>query len=177
MLPIILDPKHVKALVIGSGPATERRLQMLKDANVKNFKHFESIPVEDEFDNVNILYVADFDDEISERIYQIARRRNIFINTEDKTPFCDFHAPAIVRRGDLLLTVSTAGKGPRLARRIKRILENMFGLEWKDNLDQLSKVRDEYKIKGYKFETLATKIDEEIEDKKMFRHICDRCMK
>lgn len=177
MLPIILNPHHIKALVIGKGAATSRRLEMLESAGVKNVKYFESIPLEDEFDGINIVYVADFDDEISERIYQIAFKKKLLINTEDKIKFCNFHAPAIVRRGNLLLTVSTAGKGPRLARRIKRILENMFSEEWKENLKYLSQVRDNYKLQGYKFDSMAEKIDEEIEKKKMFSNFCDRCMK
>lgn len=171
MLPIILAPNNIKALVIGKGPATSRRLEMLKDAGVFNIKHFESPPAENEYDNINILYVADFDDEISAKIFAIAERKKLLINTEDKRAFCNFHAPAIIRRGDLLITASTAGKGPRLARRIKRILENLFGIEWKDNLEHLSRVREEYKKQGYKFETMATKIDEEIEKKQMFKNI------
>ena len=177
MLPIIINPGHLKTLVIGDGQATSRRLQMLKEAGVKNVKHFKTIPEEKEFDDVNIIYSSDFDDDISEKIFTIAESKKLLINTEDKTKFCNFHAPAIIRRGDLLLTVSTAGKGPRLARRIKAILENMFGYEWKENLEHLSQVREEYKKQGFKFETMAVKIDEEIEKKNMFKDICNRCMK
>ncbi len=177
MLPIIISPDHLKTLVIGQGPATTRRLEMLKDAGVKNVTYFKTPPEEKEFDDVNLVYVADFDDDTSEKIYNIAAAKKLLINTEDKTKFCNFHAPAIIRRGDLLLTVSTAGKGPRLARRIKAILENMFPPEWKENLEHLSNIRDEYKKQGYKFETMAVKIDEEIQKKGMFSKICERCMK
>jgi len=177
MLPIILNPENLFVLVIGEGPATQRRLEMLKAANVKNIKHFPSIPDESEFNGCNLIYSSDMDDDISGKIYRIAQRKKILINTEDRSSFCDFHAPAIIRRGDLLLTVSTAGKGPRLSRRIKALLQNMFGPEWKDNLEHLAAVRAEYKKQGYKFDTMAKKIDEEIDTKNMFKDICDRCNK
>ncbi len=177
MLPIILAPQYLKTLVIGKGPATTRRLEMIAAARVQNVRYIESFPVESDFENINIVYVADFDDEVSEKIFHMAEARKLLINTEDKIQFCNFHAPAIVRRGDLLLTVSTAGKGPRLARRIKRILENLFGAEWKENLEHLSNARCELKKQGFKFDSMAEKIDKEIEEKQMFSSIPEKYLK
>ncbi len=163
MLPIILHPQNIKALVIGKGSATDRRIQMLKDAGVAAIKYFETPPSEKEFDDINLVYIADFDDEVSAKLYDIALKRNLLVNIEDKKPFCNFHVPAITRRGELLITVSTGASAPRMARRLKRIFEKMFPLNWGEGLKQLSQKREELKKEGYKFETMAPKLDEEIE--------------
>jgi len=175
MLPIILDPRFLNVVVVGEGPATTRRLEMLESAGVKNVKYIKNIPSEAELENINLAYVADFDDAISQEIAGLIRAKKIPLNVEDKTYLCDFHAPAITRRGDLLITVSTGGKGPRLARRIKKIFEYMFDASWGDNLNELSVLREEYKKQGYHFDSMAKKMDEEFEKKDIFSKLCNNC--
>src|SRR6185369_3001873 len=58
------------------------------------------------------------------------------------------HAPALLRRGDLLLTVSTGGRSPGLARRLKRFLEGIFGAEWQDRLEALATLRQAWREAG-----------------------------
>jgi precorrin-2 dehydrogenase len=53
------------------------------------------------------------------------------------TAWCGFHNPSVVRRGDLLLTVSTGGKSPGLAARIRRQLAESFGPQWEARVDQI----------------------------------------
>ena len=67
------------------------------------------------------------------------------VNVEDVKPWCDFHNPALVRRGDLLLTVSTNGRSPGLAARIRRQLAATFGAEWADRLSTIGRKRDAWK--------------------------------
>ncbi len=61
---------------------------------------------------------------------------------------CDFHVPAIVRRGDLLLTVSTGGRAPGLARMIREWLETRLGLEWSGRLREVSQAREAWRKQG-----------------------------
>jgi precorrin-2 dehydrogenase/sirohydrochlorin ferrochelatase len=61
----------------------------------------------------------------------------------DDVEHCDFAAPAVVRRGDLLIAVSTGGRSPALARRLREELEARFGDEWAAALDLLAEVRGE----------------------------------
>ncbi len=62
----------------------------------------------------------------------------MLVNVEDVLPLCDFHVPAVVRRGDLLLTASTGGAAPGLARALREWLAQNFGPEWTDRLKDIS---------------------------------------
>ncbi len=180
MLPIILTPQYVSALVMGTGPATSRRLEQLMEAKVEKVKYFPEFiskeHLEENLSNINIVYIADFDDETSAVIANIVRAKNILLNIEDKSQFCDFHVPAMVRRGDLLMTASTGGKSPRVARRVKRILENQFDENFTEKLDVISQKRLEWKSQGAGIPEVAAWTDEEIKALNLFGGICDKCL-
>jgi len=74
-------------------------------------------------------------------VCQAARDRGVLVNVMDDVEHCDFAAPALVRRGDLLIAVSTGGRSPALARRLREELEGRFGDEWAAILDLLAEVR------------------------------------
>ena len=64
----------------------------------------------------------------------LARSERVLVNVEDRPALCDFHSVAEVRRGDLLLTVSTGGASPGLAARIRARLAAEFGPEWAERV-------------------------------------------
>ncbi len=82
------------------------------------------------------------------RIASWAREHGVLVNTEDVPALCDFHVPAMVRRGDLLLTVSTGGRAPGLAGRLRRELARQFGPEWADRLEELAEARHRWRAQG-----------------------------
>jgi siroheme synthase-like protein len=59
----------------------------------------------------------------------------------DEVEHCDFAAPAVVRRGDLVIAVSTGGRSPAVASRLRADLEERFGIEWREVLDVVGEVR------------------------------------
>jgi hypothetical protein len=59
----------------------------------------------------------------------------------DDVPNCDFAAPAIVRRGDLVIAIGTGGRAPALASRLRADLATRFGLEWAELLEVVGQVR------------------------------------
>ncbi len=122
-------------------------------------------PREEELQGAEIVMIADFDKETTARIYQKAKAVGALVNAEDRREFCDFHVPAIVRRGDLLLTVSTGGKSPRLARRLRQWLEGAFRPEWKERLEYIAYLRNEWRVDGIRFSELAEKTDELLKNK------------
>lgn len=63
------------------------------------------------------------DPELSKHIYQLAKRQKMNINVADVPPLCDFYFGSVIRRGPLQVMISTNGKGPRLANRIRRQIE------------------------------------------------------
>ena len=76
--------------------------------------------------------------EPSARLVQLARDAGVPVNVEDVPELCDFHVPATVRRGDLLLTISTGGRAPGLSRILREWLEDRFDEQWTARLDDLA---------------------------------------
>ena len=70
-----------------------------------------------------------------------ARAAGVLVNVMDDVPNCDFAAPAIVRRGDLVVAVGTGGRAPALASRLRAELGERFGPEWPELLDLVGEVR------------------------------------
>jgi len=66
---------------------------------------------------------------VTDAVWEETRGRNVLVNTLDDVPHCDFIAPAIVRRGDLAVAISTGGKAPELAVRLRQRLEAELGEE------------------------------------------------
>ena len=84
-----------------------------------------------------LLWIADLPIAEAAPLARAARAGGCLVNVEDVVAFCDFHNPSQVRRGDLLLTVSTAGKSPGLAARIRAQLARAFGPEWAERLERI----------------------------------------
>jgi precorrin-2 dehydrogenase / sirohydrochlorin ferrochelatase len=74
-------------------------------------------------------------------IYDEAQRRGVLCNVVDVPEYCDFFYPAVVRRGDLQIAVSTAGQSPSLAQRIRQQLERQFGEGYAEWVRQLGETR------------------------------------
>jgi siroheme synthase-like protein len=72
-----------------------------------------------------------------------ARAAGVLVNVMDDVPNCDFAAPAIVRRGDLVIAVGTGGRAPALASRLRAELAERFGPEWTELVDVVGQVRAE----------------------------------
>src|SRR5918996_2196319 len=70
-----------------------------------------------------------------------ARAAGVLVNVMDDVPNCDFAAPAIVRRGDLVIAVGTGGRAPALASRLRAELAGRFGREWTELVDVVGQVR------------------------------------
>lgn len=124
--------------VIADGPP--QALQRLEEAGATiERRGFEGSDLDEAF-----LCVAASDDP-GERtaIHAEARARGVLVNLVDDTQHCDFAAPAVVRRGELIIAVSTGGRSPALASRLRRLLEERFGPEWEELAALLGEVREQ----------------------------------
>jgi precorrin-2 dehydrogenase / sirohydrochlorin ferrochelatase len=86
-------------------------------------RHFKP----EDLEGVFLAIVATSSRSLNERVYHEAQRRGVLSNVVDVPDLCDFFYPSIVRRGDLQIAVSTAGKSPSLAQKIRQQLEKQFG--------------------------------------------------
>jgi precorrin-2 dehydrogenase / sirohydrochlorin ferrochelatase len=80
---------------------------------------------------------------LHDEIYAEAKSRGVLCNTVDEPERCDFYFPAVVRRGDLQIAISTGGLSPALAQRLRKELEEQFGPEWEAWVTQLGRTREE----------------------------------
>ena len=99
------------------------------------------------------LVVAAVPKDVARSIYDEARIRGVLVNSVDDPDNCDFYYPAVVNRGDLQIAISTAGHSPSLAQRIRIELEQQFGPEYAQWVEQLGAVRSDL---------FATKMDPEV---------------
>jgi len=79
--------------------------------------------------------------ELNERIFQEARRRGVLCTLLTIHLIADFYYPSVLRRGDLQIAISTNGRSPALAQRLRRDLEEQFGPEYAGWLKQLGSER------------------------------------
>jgi len=155
VLPIVLNPAETKIGLAGSGEAKARRRTLLADAGV--------VPVDVSVDDrsalgdLDLLYVAGVTRDVSAALAGRARAQGVLVNVEDEPSLCDFHVPATVRRGDLLLTVSSGGRSPGLVRVVREWLSAQFGTEWGKRVDELGRKRAHWRASGLSPAEVSTK--------------------
>ena len=96
-----------------------------------------------DLDQVSIVIAATSIREVNTQVFEQARLRNVLCNAVDDPDNCDFYYPAVVNRGDLQIAISTGGRSPALAQRLRRELEEQFGPEYESWVNELGKAREE----------------------------------
>src|SRR5713101_7349208 len=81
--------------------------------------------------------------DVNETIFREAQQRNVLCNVADDPEHCDFYYPAVVRRGQFQLAISTGGRSPALAQRLRCELEQQFGPEYAGWLEELGRARQQ----------------------------------
>jgi precorrin-2 dehydrogenase len=94
-----------------------------------------------------LVVAATNSNKVNASIYREAQRRNVLCNAVDDPENCDFYYPAVVRRGDLQIAISTAGKSPALAQRLREELEAQFGPEYSAWVAELGKTREQLRAR------------------------------
>jgi precorrin-2 dehydrogenase/sirohydrochlorin ferrochelatase len=95
----------------------------------------------DDLQGAFLVVVATASRSLNERIYHEAQRLGVLCNVVDVPDLCDFFYPAIVRRGDLQIAVSTAGQSPSLAQKIRQQIEKQFGAAYGAWVAELGETR------------------------------------
>ena len=115
----------------------------------------------DDLKGVFLAFGTTDDRDLNRRISEEAGRHGVLCNIADQPDRGQFVLPSVVARGDLLISISTSGKSPALARRIRRELEDEFGEEYAVLIDLLGTLRRRLLAQGHdprghkeKFDTL-----------------------
>lgn len=90
-----------------------------------------------------VAIAATDDNSANAEVFREADAEGVLLNAVDDSRYCHFSVPSIVRRGELMLTLSTGGKSPALAKSIRKKLSTQFGEEYAVLVDLLAEVREE----------------------------------
>jgi len=159
--PIHLDIQNRNCLVVGGGgvgtrkvitllkcrakvtvvsPVISERLQNLAESAPLTLKPrpYRTADLEGMF----LVIGATDDEQLNRQISSDAECRNTLCNIADRPEICNFILPSIVQRDDLVITISTSGRSPALAKKLRKTLERKFGEEYGDFLQLLGAIRN-----------------------------------
>jgi precorrin-2 dehydrogenase/sirohydrochlorin ferrochelatase len=146
MIAVALDPAALRVAVAGRGEGALRRFRALRAAGAEDAELFaDRLPTRSDLAALRALWIAGLPEDEAAELAALARGAGVLVNVEDRPSLCDFHNVAEVRRGDLLLTVSTAGASPGLAARIRAHLAEQFGPEWAERTAFIRRLRDSWR--------------------------------
>ncbi|PWR18020.1 precorrin-2 dehydrogenase/sirohydrochlorin ferrochelatase family protein [Zavarzinia compransoris] len=165
MLPLALDLSNLPVAVVGRGDVVLKRLRLVDEAGAHSVAVYAlepgpelaaaagdrlrpGVPEAAALAGVRLVIVAGLERGQAASVAAAARSVGALVNVEDVVELCDVHLPALVRRGDLTIAVSTAGRSPALARRLRRHLEGEFGPEWQERLRELGEARRVWREQG-----------------------------
>lgn len=126
-------------LVVALGP--DAKLAALEDVDGVEVQRRRWHP--GDLDDGFLVVASSRDPVESAAIAREARMRRVLVNVMDDVPNCDWAAPAVVRRGELVVAVGTGGASPALARKVREDLERRYGPEWAEVVAVLRRVRQE----------------------------------
>ncbi len=170
--PVFLDIADKPVVVIGGGTIAEQKIGGLLDAGAKvtivspelnetltdlrdagRLAHIEREYEAGDIEGYELVFVATDSRAENEKVWQEGRERHIWVNAVDDIPNCDFIMPGIVRQGDLTLAISTAGKSPAIARKVREDLETFLTEDDSALLELAAEVRSETRGRGIEVES------------------------
>lgn len=168
LFPVFFKLNHLHVLVVGGGNIGHEKvnamLQNCPDANITVVatwflpeledlvKHYPSITlIQKEFScgdllGKDLVIAATNDSELNKTVWENAKCSKVLINVADTPELCDFYLGSIVQKGNLKIAISTNGKSPTMAKRLKEVLQEAIPDTLDEVLDKLQIIRD--KLKG-----------------------------
>ncbi|WP_397363659.1 bifunctional precorrin-2 dehydrogenase/sirohydrochlorin ferrochelatase [Olleya sp. R77988] len=176
LYPIFLKVEQLNVLIVGGGNVALEKLSFLLKSSpnakvqmVAPFFREETIELATKFgiemingvynntllSNKHIVIATTNNINVNIMVYKDCKHRNILVNVADNPPYCDFYMGGIVTKGNVKVAISTNGKSPTTAKRLRQFFEDVIP----ENIDDLVKNLNKYRktIKGdfeQKVETL-----------------------
>jgi len=165
--PAMLNLKNKKCAVIGGGAVALRKCLTLLECEAlikvvspefqKEFNGFDTANVLLINDVFKTLYIEDCflviaatgKNDINLEISRYCNENRILVNVADEPELCSFIAPAYLKRGDLVISISTGGKSPALAKKIKEEISKYYPAEYSEYIEIMGLIRTEILKKGY----------------------------
>jgi len=160
LFPMFMKLEGRRCLVVGAGKVGEPKIGGLIDTgariHVVALEATEAVHawaragkitleirpfIESDLEGAFLAVVATASRSLNESIYREAQRRRVLCNVVDVPEYCDFYYPAVVRRGDLQIAISTNGQSPSLAQKLRQQLERQFGPGYAQWVAELGETR------------------------------------
>ncbi|WP_419868836.1 precorrin-2 dehydrogenase/sirohydrochlorin ferrochelatase family protein [Chryseobacterium sp. CT-SW4] len=167
LFPVFLKTENIRFLIIGGGNVGFEKVSALLKQNpeakiriiAKTFGHdlkeaFNQYPhieyqvkefEESDIENTDIVIAATNDNSLHQKIKQVANAKNILVNVADQPDLCDFYLGSIVKKGDLKIAISTNGKSPTIAKRLRETFDENIPDEIDEVLHHLQLLRTHLK--------------------------------
>jgi len=158
--PVNLDIQNRNCLVVGGGDVGTRKVMTLLDCGamvivvspavtekIEELSNKGLIKLEKrgfkptDLDQMFLVIGATDNPELNRQIHAGAERLGMLCNIADRPEVCNFILPAIVNRGDLIIAISTSGKSPAFAKKMRKDLEKKFGTEYAEFLTLMGGIR------------------------------------
>lgn len=160
LFPMFMKLENKRCLVVGAGRVGEPKIASLLETGAR--VHVVALEASDmvrkwaqdgkiildrraftaaDLGSTFLAVVATASRELNASIHNEAQRRGVLCNVVDDPAYCDFYYPAVVRRGDLQIAISTNGKSPALSQKIRQQLERQFGPGYAQWVAQLGETR------------------------------------
>jgi precorrin-2 dehydrogenase/sirohydrochlorin ferrochelatase len=184
LFPLFVDIKGKKILIIGGGIVALRKIEKLipfepdlkvisKDFHPQTYRFIEenSIPFEkrafsfSDLEGVDIVIVAVDDLDLQKEIFDRTRGKNILVNSVDSPDYCDFIFPAYIKKGDIVIGITTSGNLPGLSAKLRKHIEKTLPEDLESIFKQIKKIREELP-KGEKRQKMILQLIDELFDKK-----------
>jgi precorrin-2 dehydrogenase/sirohydrochlorin ferrochelatase len=178
--PIFLDLKDQNVLVVGGGKVAERKIlnlltygcrihvvspgltsQLEKMVVEKKIQHIPEQSLNQAMSEAFMIIAATDDPAVNGQIASRAKEKGLLVNAVDQPRDCNFIMPSIVRSGDLQIAISTGGKSPALAKKIRKELQALFGSEYGSLVELLGMLRTE----------VLARTDPSFENKPLFENL------
>lgn len=162
LYPIFLKVHQLQVLVIGGGEVALEKLSFLfkssPDARVvlvatsispeiTAMAGSKALTIRQEayalshLEGVDLVIACTDNEAVNIQVYHDCRARNILVNVADNPPYCDFYMGGIVTKGHLKIAISTNGKSPTIAKRLRQFFEDILP----ENIDELLESLDQYR--------------------------------
>lgn len=163
LFPLFLKLQNFRLLIIGGGNIALEKLTAVLQNSPATSIQLISLTISDkiqelavqypnlslqqkvyhisDLDNIDIVIAAVNDMATSEQISKDCRQKNKLVNVADKPELCDFYLSSIVKKGNIKIAISTNGKSPTIAKRLKQVIDEMIPDEMDNVLDNIQTIR------------------------------------
>lgn len=165
LFPVFLKLEQLQVLLVGAGPvglekinallqnSPDTKVRVVAERVAHSFRQFvvdkpavqlyERFFVEEDLEDIDLVVLATNNPVLNEGVRVLAKKRHLLLNVADKPDLCDFYLGSVVTKGNLKMGISTNGKSPTIAKRLKEFLSDFLPEEIDETLELMYAMREQ----------------------------------